>query len=216
MLLSTPGPGLLDLRLLLPSALLLALPQGGLADDAPIDEIAVTATPRPASYRDISAALSRVPDGAVDANPLTTDALQGSVGVTLQRTTPGQGAAIIRLGLFHHQRRRAAHESPRDRGRRPDRFFVWLRPDHYLIETAFGTAMESFLSLPRSADPRIPRIGHRRGRRPACPFSLISRKTEARQARTPENAGVPPAPPNFPIRRPPRRRPRSVCAPPSI
>ena len=96
MLLPIEAPGLQDLRLILPSALLLALPFSGHADNAPIDEIAVTATPRPASYRDISAALSRVADDALDANPLTTDALQGSVGVTVQRTTPGQGAAIIR------------------------------------------------------------------------------------------------------------------------
>ena len=84
------------MRLILPSALLVALPVCGLADDAPIDEIAVTATPRPASYREISAALSRVADDALELNSLTTDALQGSVGVTVQETTPGQGAAIIR------------------------------------------------------------------------------------------------------------------------
>ena len=84
------------MRPILLSALLVALPLYGLAEDTAIDEIAVTATPRPASYRDISAALSRVADDALDANSLTTDALRGSVGVTVQRTTPGQGAAIIR------------------------------------------------------------------------------------------------------------------------
>lgn len=96
MLAPNVGPGLQDLRRLLPKALLVAVPLGGLADDAPIDEVAVTATPRPASYRDIPAALSRVASDALDANPLTTDALQDIVGVTVQRTTPGQGAAIIR------------------------------------------------------------------------------------------------------------------------
>ena len=90
------GPGSQDLRLLLPTILLVAVPLSGLAEDEPIDEIAVTATPRPASYRDISAAISQVPGDALAANALTTDALQGSIGVTVQRTTPGQGAAIIR------------------------------------------------------------------------------------------------------------------------
>ena len=76
--------------------MLVALPAVGLAEDETIDEIAVTATPRATSSRDISAALSHVSHTALEANSLLTDALQGSVGVTVQRTTPGQGAAIIR------------------------------------------------------------------------------------------------------------------------
>jgi outer membrane receptor protein involved in Fe transport len=76
--------------------MLVALPSVGFAEDEPIDEIAVTATPRATNSRDISAALSLVSQTAIDASTLLTDALQDSVGVTVQRTTPGQGAAIIR------------------------------------------------------------------------------------------------------------------------
>jgi len=76
--------------------MLVALPAIGLAEDDMIDEIAVTATPRPTSYRDIPAALGRVSHAAIEANSLLTDSLHGSVGVTVQRTTPGQGAAVIR------------------------------------------------------------------------------------------------------------------------
>lgn len=66
------------------------------ADDGEIDEIFVTATRRPASSEDISAALTLVGQDRAQTEKLITDALADNVGVYLQQTTPGQGAAIIR------------------------------------------------------------------------------------------------------------------------
>ena len=66
------------------------------ANDGAIDEVLVTATRRPASSEDISAALTLVDKEQVDRNKLVSDALAGNVGVFLQQTTPGQGAVIIR------------------------------------------------------------------------------------------------------------------------
>jgi outer membrane receptor for ferrienterochelin and colicin len=65
-------------------------------DPEAIDEIQVTATRRPASAEDISAALTLVPNETIQGNKLTTDALMMEPGIFLQQTTPGQGAAIIR------------------------------------------------------------------------------------------------------------------------
>lgn len=61
-----------------------------------IDEVLVTATRRTVNAAGISSALSLVDDGAVRSHKLVTDALDTNVGVFLQQTTPGQGAAIIR------------------------------------------------------------------------------------------------------------------------
>ncbi len=57
-----------------------------------VDEITVTATRRPVDVDLISSAVS-VAEGDT---PLLTDALRVEVGVYIQQTTPGQGAAIIR------------------------------------------------------------------------------------------------------------------------
>lgn len=66
------------------------------AEQAEIDEVLVTATRRSISAAEISSALSLV-DGALARTPkLVTDALDANVGVFLQQTTPGQGAAIVR------------------------------------------------------------------------------------------------------------------------
>jgi outer membrane receptor for ferrienterochelin and colicin len=66
------------------------------AEQAEIDEVLVTATRRTISTAEVSSALTLV-DGAVARTPkLVTDALDTQVGVFLQQTTPGQGAAIIR------------------------------------------------------------------------------------------------------------------------
>jgi outer membrane receptor protein involved in Fe transport len=62
----------------------------------PIDEIFVTATRRPTSTSQISSASSLVDGQTVQKQQLTTDALRSLVGVFVQQTTPGQGAAIIR------------------------------------------------------------------------------------------------------------------------
>ncbi|MEM1176075.1 MAG: TonB-dependent receptor [Pseudomonadota bacterium] len=59
-----------------------------------LDEIVVSATRRQAVTSDINYAIDVVTDD--EMQPLLTDALRASVGVFVQQTTPGQGAAIIR------------------------------------------------------------------------------------------------------------------------
>ena len=66
------------------------------AQSEPIDEIFVTATRRPVSTDEISSALTIIESAAVREQKLVTDALANRVGVFLQQTTPGQGAAIVR------------------------------------------------------------------------------------------------------------------------
>ena len=83
------------LRVLFLCAILVA-PSFVAANDATIDEVLVTATRRPASSEDISAALTIVDREQAERQKLISDALAGNVGVFLQQTTPGQGAAIIR------------------------------------------------------------------------------------------------------------------------
>lgn len=61
-----------------------------------LDEVIVTASRRPAATNEISLALSLVDRDDVLSQKLTTDALMSQIGVYLQQTTPGQGAAIIR------------------------------------------------------------------------------------------------------------------------
>jgi outer membrane cobalamin receptor len=61
-----------------------------------LEEIVVTATRRAATTDHIAAAVSVVNSDEVRRQKLTTDALASEVGVYLQQTTPGQGAAIIR------------------------------------------------------------------------------------------------------------------------
>ncbi len=71
-------------------------PDALLASDAPVDEITVLATRRPVSVDEVSAAITTVAGEEVIDHKLTTDALASLVGVSLQQTTPGQGAVIIR------------------------------------------------------------------------------------------------------------------------
>ncbi|MGB5627657.1 MAG: TonB-dependent receptor plug domain-containing protein, partial [Woeseiaceae bacterium] len=66
------------------------------ADDSEIDEVVVTATRRAISSEQVSSGLTVVSRERLEAKKLITDALASNVGVFLQRTTPGQGAAIIR------------------------------------------------------------------------------------------------------------------------
>jgi hemoglobin/transferrin/lactoferrin receptor protein len=61
-----------------------------------LDEIQVTATRRPVESSKLSAALTLISAQEVQSGKLTTDALAAEVGVFLQQTTPGQGAAIVR------------------------------------------------------------------------------------------------------------------------
>ncbi len=82
-------------RLLILLAATLA-PHPAAADDSEIEEVLVTATRRAVSSEEVSSGLTLVDRERVQANELVTDALAGEVGVFLQQTTPGQGAAIIR------------------------------------------------------------------------------------------------------------------------
>jgi outer membrane receptor protein involved in Fe transport len=66
------------------------------AEQDRIDEILVTATRRTVSIAEVSSGLSLVDGAAARDRKLVTDALDVEVGVYLQQTTPGQGAAIIR------------------------------------------------------------------------------------------------------------------------
>ncbi len=59
-----------------------------------LDEIVVSATRRQAVTSDINYAIDVVTEDQIE--PLLTDALRASVGVFVQQTTPGQGAAIVR------------------------------------------------------------------------------------------------------------------------
>ena len=61
-----------------------------------LDEVVVTASRRPVASDNISSALSLIKSEEVQNQKLVTDALASTVGVSLQQTTPGQGAAIIR------------------------------------------------------------------------------------------------------------------------
>jgi outer membrane receptor protein involved in Fe transport len=75
---------------------LLAVALPAYASDEPLDEITVLATRRPATVEEVSAAVTTIDGKEVMAQKLTTDALASQVGVSLQQTTPGQGAVIIR------------------------------------------------------------------------------------------------------------------------
>ncbi len=88
--LAAAGTGLLVLLFAL-----LPAPAAAQQDEA-IDEIQVTATRRPVEATKVSSALTVVPAEEIRAQTLVTDALAGEVGVFLQQTTVGQGAAIIR------------------------------------------------------------------------------------------------------------------------
>ena len=83
------------LRLLLLMAAAVAPPIAA-ASESEIDEVVVTATRRAVSSEQVSSALTLVSAERVKAKKLVTDALAANVGVYLQQTTPGQGAAIIR------------------------------------------------------------------------------------------------------------------------
>ena len=61
-----------------------------------IDEILVTAVRRAVVEDQLAVALDTVGSEVVKQHHLVTDALANAVGVQLQQTTPGQGAAIIR------------------------------------------------------------------------------------------------------------------------
>ncbi len=66
------------------------------AGDNEIEEVLVTATRRAISSEEVSSGLTLVTREQIQAQKLVTDSLASNVGVFLQQTTPGQGAAIIR------------------------------------------------------------------------------------------------------------------------
>ncbi|MGB5332341.1 MAG: TonB-dependent receptor [Woeseiaceae bacterium] len=66
------------------------------ADDYELEEVLVTATRRVISSEEVSSGLTIVTREQIQAQKLVTDSLASNVGVFLQQTTPGQGAAIIR------------------------------------------------------------------------------------------------------------------------
>jgi outer membrane receptor protein involved in Fe transport len=76
--------------------LLLAITAAAADSLEPIDEVTVTATRRATALDEVSIAVSTIDRAAALENKLATDALEESLGVMLQQTTPGQGAAIIR------------------------------------------------------------------------------------------------------------------------
>ncbi len=85
-----------QLRFLLVGAPLLASAVSPPASAEPIEEIRVLATRRTVDIADVSASVSASGRDAALEKKLATDALQDLVGVALQQTTPGQGAAIVR------------------------------------------------------------------------------------------------------------------------
>ena len=61
-----------------------------------IDEVVVTAMRRPVRLDSLAFSVETVDAEAVAARNLLTDSVGDAVGVALQQTTPGQGAAIVR------------------------------------------------------------------------------------------------------------------------
>ena len=82
-------------RLFFLCAVALALP-AAFADGDAIDEIKVTASKRPLETSEIAAAITLIDGSEVRSEKLVTDAITGVAGVSLQQTTPGQGAVIVR------------------------------------------------------------------------------------------------------------------------
>jgi outer membrane receptor protein involved in Fe transport len=66
------------------------------AGDDPLEEITVVGARRATATNDLPTSVASVARDAVRARKLVTDALQTLTGVTVQQTTPGQGAPIIR------------------------------------------------------------------------------------------------------------------------
>ena len=71
-------------------------PEAVPADDDSLEEIVIVGARRAVDTLEIAASVSTLGGDQVVTHKLATDALQSMVGVTLQQTTPGQGAAIIR------------------------------------------------------------------------------------------------------------------------
>jgi outer membrane receptor protein involved in Fe transport len=82
--------------MLIPALLGVSIYADANAEQGRLDEILVTATRRTVSIAEVSSGLTLVDGAAAREHKLVTDALDVEVGVYLQQTTPGQGAAIIR------------------------------------------------------------------------------------------------------------------------
>jgi hemoglobin/transferrin/lactoferrin receptor protein len=83
-------------RMLIPALLGAMICADAHAEQGRLDEILVTATRRTVSIAEVSSGLTLVDGAAAREHKLVTDAFDVEVGVYLQQTTPGQGAAIIR------------------------------------------------------------------------------------------------------------------------
>ena len=68
----------------------------GHASDIPLEEITVVGARRPTVTSEVPISVGSVERDTVTTETLVTDALQSLTGVTVQQTTPGQGAPIIR------------------------------------------------------------------------------------------------------------------------
>jgi outer membrane receptor protein involved in Fe transport len=91
----TASTDILQTRFLILASLLLAA-MNPVAATEEIEHIIVTATRRAVDASDIPASVATADAESVTTAKLATDALRDVVGVHLQQTTPGQGAAIIR------------------------------------------------------------------------------------------------------------------------
>ena len=87
---------MINKRILLTIAIASTAAPMALASDDLLDEITVLATRRAAGIESVSASVATIARDEVVALKLATDGLRDLVGVNLQQTTPGQGAAIIR------------------------------------------------------------------------------------------------------------------------
>jgi hemoglobin/transferrin/lactoferrin receptor protein len=83
-------------RTLIPALLGILVVADVFAAQERLDEILVTATRRTVSIAEVSSGLTLIDGADARDQKLVTDALAVEVGVYLQQTTPGQGAAIIR------------------------------------------------------------------------------------------------------------------------
>lgn len=82
-------------RLLLPALVVLSGASANASDD-PLEEITVVGARRVIATSDVALSVTSAERDSVTTEKLVTDALRSLAGVTVQQTTPGQGAPIIR------------------------------------------------------------------------------------------------------------------------
>lgn len=82
-------------RSLIPAVALLAGAAAQASEDI-LEEITIVGARRAADTKQVALSVSAVSGDEIDDAKLATDALASLLGVTVQQTTPGQGAAIVR------------------------------------------------------------------------------------------------------------------------